>query len=166
MLGLRYSNARRPLIVAALVLLTIAWGAMRANAAPGTTYLYDNEQRLTRVAYPSGQEVTYTYDNAGNILSETVTGDDLHGTVQVRVTPSAASWVLVDSVGESHSGTGDQDVSNVAIGRVDLFWQPLVGMFAPSVNPAWGALAAGANLTLEGLYTFPETRVRIWAIWE
>jgi YD repeat-containing protein len=38
------------------------------------TYTYDDLNRLTKVVYDNGQQITYTYDAAGNILSQKVTG--------------------------------------------------------------------------------------------
>ncbi len=39
-----------------------------------TTYEYDELNRLTRTVYPDGTDVRYTYDNAGNRLTETTNG--------------------------------------------------------------------------------------------
>ena len=40
------------------------------------TYEYDDNNRLTKVTYPNGATVSYTYDDLGNRLSKTVTGGE------------------------------------------------------------------------------------------
>ena len=40
------------------------------------TYEYDDNNRLTKVTYPNGVTVSYTYDVLGNRLSKTVTGGE------------------------------------------------------------------------------------------
>ena len=40
------------------------------------TYEYDDNNRLTKVTYPNGATVSYTYDVLGNRLSKTVTGGE------------------------------------------------------------------------------------------
>jgi YD repeat-containing protein len=44
-----------------------------AIGAQAQTYAYDGLGRLVRVTYPNGSVVVYTYDKAGNRISETVT---------------------------------------------------------------------------------------------
>ena len=39
----------------------------------GSNYSYDAAGRLTKVDYGGGKTLTYTYDNAGNLLSRTST---------------------------------------------------------------------------------------------
>jgi YD repeat-containing protein len=132
------------------------------SAALTVQYEYDKEHRVTRATYSSGEEIAYTYDAAGNVLSETVTGSNARGTVQVRVTPPTASWAFTDSTGVQHTGTGNQDVTNVPVGRVDVFWKSLSGMRPPVVNPAFGVLSSGAALTLQGIYSVAPTAAKLW----
>lgn len=40
-----------------------------ANATPPTAYLYDELHRLTQVTYPDGRQVSYSYDDMGNLTS-------------------------------------------------------------------------------------------------
>jgi YD repeat-containing protein len=142
----------------------LAMSLFLAAAASAVTYQYDKENRLTRATYPGGQQVNYTYDAAGNLLTQTISGADTRGTVRIRVVPSTASWVFTDGTGVAHAGTGNQDVANVPVGRVDVFWQPLTGAFPPQVNPAVGILAAGVNLTIQGIYAVEPMAVKIWSI--
>lgn len=57
------------------------------------TYTYDNNYRLTKVVYPNGVTVTYSYDALGNRLSKTVTG------------ATAATYTISTSVSPAGSGT-------------------------------------------------------------
>ena len=50
-----------------LLLLAALAFAARVN------YTYDDAGRLARVDYDSGASIVYVYDNAGNLLSRTVT---------------------------------------------------------------------------------------------
>ncbi len=61
-------DKRRTLLLAAVLGLT-------AVVSPGETlqYTYDAMQRLTRVTYGDGTAIDYTYDNAGNRLTQSVT---------------------------------------------------------------------------------------------
>lgn len=46
--------------------------AATASQATAQTYTYDIHGRLLKAAYTNGAEVSYTYDKAGNRLTETV----------------------------------------------------------------------------------------------
>ena len=37
---------------------------------PAAKYTYDNAGRLTQVDYPNGVKIIYTYDKAGNLISQ------------------------------------------------------------------------------------------------
>ncbi|MBI5715274.1 MAG: RHS repeat protein [Chloroflexi bacterium] len=37
---------------------------------PAAKYTYDNAGRLTQVDYPNGAKIIYTYDKAGNLISQ------------------------------------------------------------------------------------------------
>ena len=58
----------KPAALALFVLFSVATAA-RADVV---NYAYDDAGRLARVDYPSGASIMYTYDNAGNLLSRTV----------------------------------------------------------------------------------------------
>ena len=59
-------NSTQFLISLALVLLSPVAGAI--------TYTYDVNNRLTSVVYDNGQQITYTYDATGNMLTLASTG--------------------------------------------------------------------------------------------
>lgn len=59
-------------IIVQLALLSAIWGAVpsaHANGIPPAAYLYDELARLTQVTYPDGRQVSYTYDDMGNLTS-------------------------------------------------------------------------------------------------
>ena len=55
-----------------LLLPAVLWLAV-ALAADTVNYMYDDAGRLTSVSYADGTVIAYSYDNAGNVLSRTVT---------------------------------------------------------------------------------------------
>lgn len=60
-------------ILAAIATLALM-GAVSAAPSRAETYLYDSMNRLTSVDYGNGNVIQYTYDQAGNRLTETITG--------------------------------------------------------------------------------------------
>jgi YD repeat-containing protein len=55
-----------------LALLSTMWAAHAsalANGTPPAAYLYDELARLTQVTYPDGRQVSYSYDDMGNLTS-------------------------------------------------------------------------------------------------
>ena len=48
--------------------------AMVASVCIGTQYEYDSQNRLKKVIYNNGAEITYTYDDSGNLSKKNVTG--------------------------------------------------------------------------------------------
>jgi YD repeat-containing protein len=56
----------------ALPFLALVCGLSIGALADPVRYIYDESGRLTKVSYPSGTTVTYTYDKAGNLLSREV----------------------------------------------------------------------------------------------
>lgn len=63
------------------ILRTASFFLFAAAAFGATNYSYDTAGRLTKVDYGGGKTLTYTYDNAGNLLNRTSTSGS--------VTPSA-----------------------------------------------------------------------------
>ena len=55
------------------ILLALLFATLQTFAQ---TYEYDDNNRLTKVTYPNGATVSYTYDDLGNRLSKTVTGGE------------------------------------------------------------------------------------------
>lgn len=154
-----HSSIYKPLFLILAVYL------MAASAVWAVQYQYDREQQLIRATYPNGQQINYTYDAAGNLLTETATGTDTRGSVRVQVSPPTASWSFTDSMGAVHSATGNHTVANIPLGRVDIFWQPLTAMIPPSVNPDGHMLVSG-TLTIQGAYGIPPTDSRTWWLYE
>lgn len=73
-----------------LYALTLMFATLQTFAQ---TYTYDNNYRLTKVVYPNGVTVTYSYDALGNRLSKAVTG------------ATAATYTISTSVSPAGSGT-------------------------------------------------------------
>ncbi|MCE5228443.1 hypothetical protein LLG95_02450 [bacterium] len=142
----------------------LAWIATAPMAAT-VQYQYDAEQRLTRATCAGGR-IDYTCDATGNVLSATATGIATTAGVKVRVTPAAASWAFTDSAGALHSGTGNQDVANIPLGRIDIFWKPVAGMDPPQTNPGCGVLASAGGLTMTGIYTAAQTATINWTSYQ
>ena len=68
-----------------------------------TTYIYDTLNQLTGVSYPSGRQVSYAYDAAGNLSWRT--NNALSG--------SGANWTFVSgSFATNAIGTLTLDASN------------------------------------------------------
>ena len=66
------------------------------------TYTYDNLNRLTKVVYPNGTTVTYTFDALGNRTAKKVTGSNAETfTITTNVTPEGSGTV---TGGESKIG--------------------------------------------------------------
>jgi YD repeat-containing protein len=84
-------------------------------------YVYDDNNQLTRVIYPTGREVTYAYDPAGNLLSISVTN---------RV---SAPVILAQPVNQSVAAQGAASFSVFASGTEPLAYEwrfnggPIVG---------------------------------------
>lgn len=73
------------------------------------------------------------------------------GTVNIAVTPEAASWVLTDGDGVPHSGTGSQTILDVPIGQISLALQPLSG-YATPYNPPSAVLQKDSTITFSATY--------------
>lgn len=56
-----------------IIILSLLFATLQTFAQ---TYEYDDNNRLTKVTYPNGATVSYTYDVLGNRLSKTVTGGE------------------------------------------------------------------------------------------
>lgn len=105
--------------------------------AETVTNTYDTLNRLTSVVYGSGQQITYTYDAAGNRLSRTVTGGvapDLSPPILNVTSPpngSVVSNAALNIVGTaSDAGWGDSGIGSVTVNGL----------------PATGGTATGSNI--------------------
>ena len=52
--------------------------AVDGSGATRTTYAYNKAQQVTRVVRPDNQEITYTYDVAGNVYSVILNDGESH----------------------------------------------------------------------------------------
>lgn len=59
-----------------------------ASWAANVNYSYDPAGRLAKIDYGSGGSITYTYDNAGNLLSRTVVAAQPSAPQQVKAPPT------------------------------------------------------------------------------
>jgi YD repeat-containing protein len=82
-----------------------------AKAAP-LTYVYDSLNRVSQVEYADGTAIMYTYDDAGNRLSEIV--DTAVPSVAIEV-PTAASVYTTSAATLDVSGTAADDVAVAAV---------------------------------------------------
>ena len=75
--------------------------------AHATTYEYDNLNRLTRVDFENGNSIDYTYDQAGNRLTETVTGTggEAPPVAQFSATPTSGQAPLAVQFSDESSGS-------------------------------------------------------------
>lgn len=120
----------------------------QAFAEP-VTYTYDSLSRLTAVNYGSGKAVvSYTYDAAGNRLSQTTTGAELSPPNLVITSPANGAVVATASVTvtgtASDAGQGDSGIASVTVNGI-----PATGGTATGGNTAnWSLslpLGAGTN---------------------
>lgn len=64
---MRYSFISTLILLTGLTVTNI--GSAFANGTPPAAYLYDELHRLTQVTYPDGRQVSYSYDDMGNLTS-------------------------------------------------------------------------------------------------
>ena len=80
-------------LLALMVIIVAASGPFAAQAA---TYQYDDMNRLTRVDYGNGNIIQYTYDVAGNRLSEVITGTAVPDTLAILAVSPTSNQVPAD----------------------------------------------------------------------
>ena len=105
----------------------LAIGAFCLNSTPGQSIRndYDSVSRLTRVTYPDGTTITYTYDSAGNRLSRVVANANAgQPPAVIGATPGSGggsnqSWVFTfsDPSGWQNLGVANVLVNNFIDGR-------------------------------------------------
>ena len=113
---------------------TIAWGPLEGWSAPVPT--------TRTLAVLKDQTTTFSGAYGFNTA-----------TVEVRVTPDAAGWTLLDSAGGQHQGGGDQTIGNVPTGVATLTWESLAGYDPPAPNPTSQTLETGQTAIFTGVYT-------------
>jgi len=117
--------------------------------AMDVSYQYDSLNRLTAVDYGDGQQsIHYTYDNAGNILSTTITVSDqfppnLSITSPIDGTTLSSNHLLINGTA-SDAGRGESGITSVLING-----QQATGAIAANSETAnWSietTLSYGAN---------------------
>jgi len=75
------------------------------------------------------------------------------GTVEVNVAPDTASWSFTDGDGVAHNGTGDQTVTDVPTGTIELRWGALANHHTPEPSPEMKSLEEDNTVTFTGVYT-------------
>ena len=86
------------------------------NAQSKISYEYDNLYRLTKVTYPNGTIVAYTYDALGNRISKQVTGSpteimgDVDGDGHVTM---ADVYAIVDFIMGKNPSPFNENMANV-----------------------------------------------------
>ncbi len=76
------------------------------------------------------------------------------GTVVVDSDPDHvnAPWVLSGPGDYSHSGSGDETLTDRDVGEYTLTWQDVAGYVTPSPNPEMQTLGVGGTVTFAGTY--------------
>jgi uncharacterized protein (TIGR03437 family) len=123
----------RILVIAAAFASTVEAGAV--------AYSYDRLNRLTGVAYPDGTTIAYTYDSAGNRLSQVIVNPSIPlpkvGVDKVTLTFSAA-------VGQT---SGSQAIAVTNAGGGSLQWDAVATASWLSVTPGSGTNSGAVNVT-------------------
>ena len=122
------------------VLIILNQGIHIARAA-STSYSYDSLNRLTGVAYPDGTTIAYTYDSAGNRLSQAISNSSIP-LPKVSVDKSALTFSA--AAGQAASS---QTVTVGNVGGGSLQW--VASPTAPwlSVTPGSGTNSGTVNVT-------------------
>lgn len=102
---------------------------------------------------PSPASVTQTLPANGSITF-LGTYAPATGTVTVDAEPNNidAPWTLTGPDGYSHAGTGDEALSDLAIGDYTLIWGALSSWLTPTPAAVTQTLAANGSLTFTGTY--------------
>jgi YD repeat-containing protein len=120
----------------------VAWGLVLGGVSPQLSaqqYTYDNLGRLTRIVFSNGAQTQFTYDRAGNRLTETYgapvaqvdkavesiasTGGQVEGPLQDEAVEAAAGAALagsdavVDDAPAARSRAADTSAAEALPGR-------------------------------------------------
>lgn len=116
---------------------TLTWGVVAGYVTPSP-----NPETRTLQAGA-------TLEFAGTYVEEGETG-----TVVVDAEPDVlnAPWQLFGPGSYSHSGSGDQTLSDVEVGAYTLCWGSVAGYVPPSPNPETQTLEADGTVTFQGTY--------------
>ena len=124
-----------------VLLLTAFSVSLMPLVKAATTYSYDSLNRLTQVAYSDGTTIAYTYDSAGNRLSQVISNPSIPlpkvGVDKSTLTFSAAA-------GQT---SGSQVIAVTNAGGGSLQWDAVATASWLSVTPGSGTNSGAVNVT-------------------
>jgi uncharacterized protein (TIGR03437 family) len=133
-LVLRIKMLRRLFILIAASAAGVVHGA-------SITYDYDTLNRLTRVAYPDGTTISYTYDPAGNRLSQVISNPSIP---LPKVAVDKNTLAFSAAVGQT---SGSKVIAVTNAGGGSLQWDAVSGASWLSVTPASGTNSGAVSVT-------------------
>lgn len=141
-------------------------GSISANPAPGTNGQYMSGTVVTLLYTPSPLKAVDITGWTGATMDATnpsmarVTMDAHKtvsvslvrqtGSVDVRVSPTTATWKLTDGDAVEREGAGSQVVTGVPTGNVSIVYLPITNMTTPGGQSA--VLSKGGTVTFRGEY--------------
>ena len=136
-LGIKHTGTGNAVRIVPAGTVTIFWEALQHHDTP----LPNSESRSLANGQTVMFEGTYTR-HLGNVV--------------VNVTPagaSAASWTLVDPLGDVINGSGSASYMDVPAGVYQITWGSLSGFARPFPDMVTQTLNQGATITFNGAYT-------------
>jgi uncharacterized protein (TIGR03437 family) len=109
--------------------------------ATNTNYSYDSLNRITRVAYADGTTITYTYDSAGNRLSQVIANPSIP---LPKVGVDKSTLTFTAAAGQT---SGSQAIGVTNAGGGSLQWDAVATANWISVTPASGTNSGAVNVT-------------------
>lgn len=129
-------------MVTRLCLAVFLWTLCVGRAQAGVVqYTYDLLNRLTSAAYPDGTSIVYTYDSAGNRLSQVITNPAIPAP---RATADRTNLTFSVPVGQA-SATQVVVIQNAGGGS--LQWNAVASVPWLNVTPGSGTNAGAINVT-------------------
>lgn len=124
-------------------ILALASGCTMLFSA-SVTYSYDSLNRLVCVGYPDGTSIIYTYDSAGNRLSQAITNPAI---AAPKAATDKTSLSFIASTGQASTATQVVIVSNTGGGALQWTAVPSVSWLSvtPGSGTNSGAIAVGAS---------------------
>src|SRR5579872_1336455 len=134
------SSDGRPLMGVSCKLCVVAV-ALTIHLAAQVGYHYDALNRLARVTYPDGTTVSYTYDSAGNRLSQVISNPSIP---LPKVGVDKSGITLSAAIGQA---SGSQAIAVTNAGGGTLQWNAIATATWLSVTPASGTNSGAVNVT-------------------
>src|SRR5579883_425658 len=128
-----------PMVIRSFVTVIVSLGCV--IFAQGTRYQYDQLSRLTRVSYADGTTIAYTYDSAGNRLSQVITNLTVPAP---KVSVDKTSLSFSAAAGQPSIATQMVLIGNDGGGSLQWVAMPLV----PWLNVAPGSGANSGTITV------------------